>query len=264
MIAVTRDAELPELVTLLPSTDVDLSRWLLQLWGVPYRERPHAPVFHILALRRMGQATPKFPLFVDGARQIAGIEDLVAAFDADAPSGTRLLPDAATEPGLLAEVDKIQAEARWHMGDGVVHWAYFHFLQHRSLVWPSFTTGIPAWEMAALRVLYPQVRKKMVSALGLSAADASASLDRIRAYWDTIDARLADGRSYLVGGRLTLADLAFATSGAPMVLARGYGGHLPLPEHCPENMQAVFAECRSRPSGHFIQRLYDAHRTAAG
>ena len=40
----------PFLVTLLPSVDVDLGRWLLQCWRRDYAEHPHAPVFHILAL----------------------------------------------------------------------------------------------------------------------------------------------------------------------------------------------------------------------
>ena len=59
---------------------------------------------------------------------------------------------------------------------------------------------------------------------------------------------------------LILAALAFATSGAPVVLADGYGGHLPAIEACPPVMQEVFAELPARPSGRFIQRVYDKHR----
>ena len=77
---------------------------------------------------------------------------------------------------------------------------------------------------------------------------------------DFVSDVLADGRRFLCGGRLTLADLAFATSGAPMVLARGYGGHLPPFEACPPEMQAVIGPLRDRPAGRFIQRLYDDYR----
>ena len=44
----------PILVTLLPSVDVDLGRWLLQHWQVDYDEHPHAPIFHVLALKWYG------------------------------------------------------------------------------------------------------------------------------------------------------------------------------------------------------------------
>ena len=60
---------------------------------------------------------------------------------------------------------------------------------------------------------------------------------------------LADGRKYLVGDRLTLADLAFATSGAPMVLADGYGGHLPTIDKVPPEMKPVMTALRARPAG---------------
>ena len=253
-------AEPARLVTLLPSTDVDMTRWMLRHWDVPYVEEPHAPVFHIRAIRRHGMARPEFPLFLRGDEKIATVERIVTWLDPEAPPDLRLVPDAETEPTLHAEVMDLQHRMRWEMGDGTVHWAYHHFLQHRRLVWPSFTTGVARGEVLALWVLYPAVRRIMVRKLGLGPEDAARALDRIHAGWDEIDARLADGRRFLCGGRLTLADLAFATSGAPMVLARGYGGHLPPFEACPPEMQAVIGPLRDRPAGRFIQRLYDDYR----
>ena len=52
------------LITLLPSTDVDLGRWLLQHFDTPYTERPHAPVFHVLALKSWGVGADDYPLWV--------------------------------------------------------------------------------------------------------------------------------------------------------------------------------------------------------
>lgn len=256
-------ADLPILVTLLPSTDVDMARWLLQLWGVAFVEEPHAPVFHIRAIKRHGMAKPEFPLFLRGGEKIATIERIVARLDPEAPSDRRLVPDAAAEAALHAEVMDLQHRMRWDMGEGTVHWAYYHFLQHRSLVWPSFTTGIPRAEVLALTLLYPAVKRIMFKKLGLGPEDAAKALARVHAGWDEIDARLADGRRFLCGGRLTLADLAFATSGAPMVLARGYGGHLPPLEKCPPQMRAVIEALRDRPAGRFIQRLYDDYRSSS-
>ena len=250
------------LITLLPSADVDLARWLLARWGVPYREEPHAPVFHILALRRAGAGRMDSPLFLRGAESFAGVDALVAGLDHRAPDTARVLPDPDRDPHLHTAVMALQHDLRWTMGMGTVRWAYHHFLRDRALVWDSFTAGVPGWERLALRAgAYGPVRARLIAALGLSDAVAAEALDAVRAGFDRVEALLADGRPYLCGDRLTLADLAFATSGGPMVLAHGYGAHLPALEACPPDVRAVVTALRDRPAGRFIQRLYDADRS---
>lgn len=219
----------PFMVTLLPSVDVDLGRWLMQHWGFAYTERPHAPIFHILALLWWGFGKDDYPLLIDGDTKTPTIEKIVAAYDGKAPPDKRLVPDPQAEPELHAEVMDLQHRMRYDMGEGTVHWAYFHFLQHKNVVWPSLTTGVPWYETAFLSLGgYGIIKALMFKGLGLSPTDAQSALDKIHTAWDEIDQRLSDGRQFLCGDRLTLADLAFATSGAPMILAEGYGGHLPV------------------------------------
>lgn len=254
----------PKMVTLLPSTDVDLGRWLMQHWDLPYREKPHAPIFHVLALLWNGVGKDDYPLLVGPDRKIPTIDKFLSEFDPKAAPDRRLVPDAESEPALNSEVMDFQKSARFDMGGGVVHWAYYHFLQHRKVVWPSITTGVPWWEVGFLSLGgYPIIKGLMFKALKLSAEDAAQSLDTVRKAFDATDTRLADGRQFLYGDRLTIADLAFAASAAPMVLANGYGGHLPALEATPPEMQTVFQELRARPSGAFIQRMYDSYRLAA-
>jgi glutathione S-transferase len=104
------------------------------------------------------------------------------------------------------------------------------------------------------------VRRKLTQILKLDDAAAATGLQAVSATWDEVDAMLADGRAYLCGGRLTLADLAFATSGAPMVLHPGYGGHLPDVKACPQTIRETVFALRARPAGQFIARLYADHR----
>ena len=106
------------------------------------------------------------------------------------------------------------------------------------------------------------MKRMMFKGLGLSEATSLTALAAVHAGFDEVEARLADGRSFLCGDRLSLADLAFATSGAPMVLARGYGGHLPGFDALPPEMKDVMGPLRDRPAGQFIQRLYDDYRPA--
>ena len=73
---------------------------------------------------------------------------------------------------------------------------------------------------------------------------------------------LADGRKYLVGDRLTLADLSWAVSAAPVILARGYGGCLPSLDKMPAEMYDEIIAFQKHPAGKFAQRIYDEHRNS--
>lgn len=246
------------LVTLLPSVDVDLGRWLMKLWEIDYVEQPHAPIFHIYALKRLGLGPRDYPTLIDGANMTSAIERLVVAYDPNAP--LHVMPDEETEPELYQDVFNLQNSARYAMGDGVVNWAYFEFMKEKRLVWKSFTTGVPWYEWLGVLIGFGWIRRKMIEGLGLNDATAAKGLEDARAGFDRIDALLADGRQYLAGDRLTIADLAFATSGAPMVLPKGYAGHLPEFEQLPDNLKTVISEFRARPAGQFIQRMYDEYR----
>src|SRR5206468_2427347 len=86
----------------------------------------------------------------------------------------------------------------------------------------------------------------------------------IRATFDRVAARLADGRRYLVADRFSAADLTFAALGAPMVLPPAHP--FPLPgEQFPKAARVRCREMRRHPAGAFILRLYaeDRGRTQA-
>ncbi len=244
------------LISLGAATDAELARWCLEHWGIPYLEERHAPVLHLLALRRAGGGRRSMPILVQGDEKVELVEGIVARLDPRAPEPRRLLP-----PGKLGrEAEALAKSLRWEMGAEVARWAYAQLLPHRALVWPAFTAGAPGWEPALLRLFWGPIRKRMEGALKLGPDTVAEALPRIAAAWDGIDARLADGRTFLCGDRLTLADLAFATSGAPMVLASGYAGGLPALEDCPEAMAETVRTYRARPAGQFIARIYAEHR----
>ena len=253
------------LITLLPSTGIDLGRWLLQHYGVVYTEHPHAPIFHILALRMWGEGADDYPLFVENGTKFNSNAKILAHLDAKVGAdqhSLRLLPDKDKEAALYKDVDELQEFARHEIGNSVVNWSYFNLLQYKWVVWPSITTGVPWYEKLTCLVAFWAIRALMYKGLKLNQQVADDALKVIYAGFDRFDGLLADGRKYLVGDRLTYADLAVSATLGPMILAQGYQGYLPNQAKCPDYMQKVYKELRARPTGQFIQRMYDQHRPA--
>jgi len=251
------------IITLLPSIDSDLSRWLTQHWELDHVEKPHAPIFHVLAVKMKGgkEAVP-FLILPDGefAGKYEGMKNWIPKLDQLAAPENRLIPDETTEKDLHDQVLKLHHDFRWETGGGSANWSYYHLFNHRKIVWPSLVTGVPWYEKILTRLLYGKIVKLMSKGLGLNADNASASLIKVKQGFDDCEAMLADGRKYLVGDRLTLADLSWAVSAAPVILARGYGGHLPTLDKMPPEMHDEVAALQKHPAGQFAQRIYDEHR----
>ncbi len=248
------------LITLLPSSGVDLGRWLLAHYKVDYTERPHAPIFHVLALKSWGVGAEEYPLFVQDGEKYKGNDFTQPMLEAKAPPELKLIPN---DPAAAKEVDELQHYARFTVGGAVVNWSYWNLLKYKSVVWPSLTTQVPWYEKLVWFVLYPIMRGLMYKGLKLDQSVADEGLKTIYAGFDKFDAMLADGRPYLTGDKLTYADLAMSACLGPMILAQGYHGMLPNHAKCPVFMQKIYAELRARPTGLHIQKMYDLHRPAA-
>ncbi len=230
-------------------------------YGIRYTERPHAPIFHVLALKSWGEGKDDYPLLVHADRKTktVGCRKIAELYDPDAPADKRLLPDDADK---AKQVDDIVQDAYWTLGGDVVNWSYWNFLQYKWVVWPSLTTKVPWYERLTCLLAFGVIRTLMYKGLKLDQSVADTSLKDIHAGWDRFDAMLSDGRSYLVGDRLSYADLAVAAALGPMILAQGYHGMLPNQARCPVFMQDIYKTLRQRPTGQFIQRIYDQHRPA--
>lgn len=123
---------------------------------------------------------------------------------------------------------------------------------------PIFAAPVPWLERALLPLTYPLLRAFINFGLKLSAEAAAAAEVRIRATFDATDRRIADGRAYLAGDRLTIGDIALCGAFAPLLLPRGYGALMPPVEAMPEPLKSLMEEVRMRPTAAFVQRLYDS------
>jgi glutathione S-transferase len=247
------------LITFPPSLDCELARFVLGHYEVPYQEVRHTLLFSFLSTLLHGW-TLHFPLlYGGGGPTLDTARRMIDHFDASCPADRKL---------LLAGSEHDRVEADWAqfnatLGGATAVFAYFHLLPHRAIMIRPLTEGTPSYEVAAVRAAYPLFAGFLKLVLGLSPENAEKSLGQIREVVQSVDARLADGRRYLVGDRFSLSDMSFANALGPLVLPPEYGGPLPTFAEMPPELQAVVKEMQSRPAGQFALRIYRDHKRAA-
>lgn len=248
------------LLTFGPMIDSELTRLLLRHYGVPFTEERH--IFgwvSLVSLMRGGSLRIPVVLGIGPARVAPA--SIVAWQEALCPMPLKLVP--ATEP-LRSQIETDWQRYNGELATHVPVLAYFHLLPNRELMEEPVTRGVPDHEARIGRRIYPVTRWMLSTLLRLSAPRAADALIRIRQMFDITDARIADGRRYLTGDRLSLGDLALASATAPLLLPRGYAAPIPSLERMPPALHDVIVELRERPTARLVQRIYDGLQGGGG
>jgi glutathione S-transferase len=191
----------PRLVSNPISHFCEKARWALDRAGLEYREEFHLPVFSGLAARR-AVGTSTVPALVADDVRLGESNDIVRWVDAQLPASMRWL---SIEGGEQSELDALVARFDLELGPHVRRWCFDQVLSERDLVLGFFEERGPAWERRALAWTYPLAAGFLKRALKITPESVGRSSQKIDACLADVEARLADGRRYLVGERLTAA-----------------------------------------------------------
>lgn len=242
------------MLTFQPMIDSETTRLIARYHRIDLTERDHLPVSAALrTLLRGGNG--HIPLLYGEGFTLTSPYAIAQHFDATLSEDRRLIPESGS---LAAEVAADWQTYNGVMGTDVAHFAYYHLLPDRALMQPIFGAPVPWIERALLPLTYPVLRALLNFGLKLSAEEAARAEQSIRATFDVTDRRIADGRRYLTGDRLTLSDIAMCAAFAPLLLPRGYGALMPPVAAMPHPLRALVEGLRNRPTAAFVQRLYDA------
>lgn len=232
--------------------DSETSRLLLHHYGLDYEEKDHLFGWaSVLTWFHGGYG--QVPLLHGCGLALTGPAAIAEHFDSLLPPERRLVPP----DGPLAA----QVKADWDSYNGgtgadTAVFAYHHLLPARRLMAPVFASPVPAGEKKVTAFFYPFLAFLFRLLLRLSPERACQAQANIRATYDATATRIADGRPYLCGDRLTLGDIALAAASAPLLQPQGYRASMPAPETMPPPVASFVAELRAHPTGVFVQRLY--------
>ena len=244
--------QIATLVTIPPMIDSEFCRFLLAYYRIPHVEEPHTFGFSFIHTLPNGH-TLVAPLVYTDDYAVTGPAGVVGQFDAKVEPELRLLrADTAQSAQITADMDRFNGA----LAHAVAQYAYYVLLPHRDIMVGPLTRGCPSIEVIAVQATYPVIADTLRLLLKLSSQNAQDALALIHTIMDEVGARLANGAQYLVGDELSLADLAFATAAAPVVMPENDGSSAPHYEELPPEMQAVVTEFRAHPAGQFVQRIY--------
>jgi len=233
-----------------------LARFLLSHYRVQHLEQRHTFIFSLFATLWHAQ-TVIFPVLYSDELRLIGPRPISQHFD------SRGEPTLTLWPSLQDQ--KRQTESDWSQFNDTLafasaKFAYFYLLPHRELMIEPLTQGTPDFEVNAVKSAYSVFAGLLSTALGLSQKKADESLAQIRTVFVSVDQRLADGRKFLVGDRLSISDLAFAVAAAPLLLPEKYGGPIPSYDQMPAAVQSAVNEMRAHAAGEYALRIYKEYR----
>lgn len=129
------------------------------------------------------------------------------------------------------------------------------------MITPLFRQASRGWQRAAAPVLARMVQPALRRGLRITDEGARRSRAKLDAALDELDARLDDGRRYLVGDVLTAADITLGALLAPVLrpAEQPVTGGAKV-ERTP-TLDGLAASYGARPSGALALRLYREERS---
>lgn len=246
------------LITIPISHYCDKARWALDRAGIDYREDGHIPMFHWRVAQPV-KGTRTVPIVVHEGGAAVDSTDILHLVDTRLPVEQRLFPE---DPAQRAEVEKWEERFDRSLGPATRRWAYFHLLPNAALTVAVVGQGAPKWEGVATRLLFPLYAGLLRRGLKITAPKAAQSLAKTKEILAEVGEALSDGRRYLVGDRLTAADVAFASLAAPALLPPDHPAFVVPWDQVPPAMRGEVEAMRATPAGAFALRLYREDRRA--
>jgi glutathione S-transferase len=230
--------------------------WALDHLGIEYELRHLPPGAHVQITKQLGAAGSSLPLLVSEGRVVQGSGAIIDWADSAVTDSAKRL-----SPGSRFEEECRTLEQRLDDVAGVHVRRYYYseaIVEHPDSVRPIFARDLGPSERQALEANWGLGCQLMTGAMDLGPAQGQESRRIVEGELDWFDGLLGDGRRFLLGDRLSRADITAASLLAPLALPKEHPtyGMLEVPPRARADL-ALWAE---RPALAWVRRIYREHR----
>ncbi|AKT38578.1 glutathione S-transferase family protein [Chondromyces crocatus] len=247
---------LPRLITIPFSHYCEKARWALEYAGVAFTEEAYLPPFHAPVSLRAG-GTRQVPLLIEDDGVFPDSTAIMQWASRKATPERGLYGDTEAE---RREIEAFEAQLDKDLGPHTRRLVYFHLLRNTGLLMKLASPGAQPWQLVSFTVMLPLLRVVLRKSLDITPASTERSLTKIGTTFARVGERLLDGRPFLVGTRLSAADLTFASLAAPVLFPSRYGARLPSVDALPSELRARVQAWREHPAGRWALGIYEQYR----
>ncbi len=225
------------------------AKWALEACDIDYELKVLIPATYAKTAKTLGASANSVPIFEASDGAIVQGSATISEW-ANAQNEALLINDESR--AIEQRLDDV-------LGVHIRRWFYSEaLLDDPARVKPVFALGASILDKILLHIAWPKVVPVMIKRMDLGPAQELESKALVETELDWLDQRLSDGRRYLVGDRLSNADIAAASLIAP---AFGPPQH-PLDSvfELPPRIAETSKSWGSRPIAHWLMALYENHR----
>ncbi|MDY6897263.1 MAG: glutathione S-transferase family protein [Cyanobacteriota bacterium] len=239
------------LITISVSHYCEKVRWALDYLKLPYVEEPHMPPFHRLKTTKLGGKT--VPVLVTENDNFIDSTDILKYLDTIVADEKKLYSTNPEQRQKIKELEKLFDE---QLAPEVRQWGYFHAMDNSKLIQNKWCQGVPFWEKRLFPLVFPLMRSITKKKYRINADSAAQAYKQINSIFVKVNSLLADGRNYLVGDKMSAADITFASLAAPILQPSQHPSSTSNSQQLPVQMLAEIKEIRETAAGDFALNLY--------
>jgi glutathione S-transferase len=241
------------------------TRWNLDAKALPYGVHNLLPGPHARVTKRLtGGRGHSVPVLVDRGTPLSDSTDIALHLERAYPSAPRLLPAEGPERERVLELEAYFDETA---GVHVRRWVYAKLLEEESAVKSLLFRAFPLPVRLIGRAMFPFVKKNIQRHYVQSPDKVEESRVKLLEGLERLEREIqGDPSRYLVGDRLSIADITAAALYSPLMRPEGSPYAPRQGEHMPCQLERMREELLTRPAGQWFVRRYreDRHRLARG
>jgi glutathione S-transferase len=220
-----------------------------------YKDEPHAPILSAAIINKLTgqQGLNNNPVLIKTDALIYSTDSIVKYFDQRSLPSKRLVP---AHPQKKKEVVDLYNLFNGDYEYAISRYVYSLMIPNRGFATSVITKRIPWSEKLTCKLNYTSLSGALQKELNLNESTPGERLDYIKTIIKKVDDLLSDRRRYLTGDNLTLADIAFASVSAPLIVPYEFGGVVPEINDTPDELRKAINELRTTAAGQFVLRLY--------